>query len=179
MSSAGGDSTNYFICQQVRKDITARTAGDSRRSGGPVPPGWCFSAREKYNIAVGAFHRFGRTRTGGALINCLSAVTRVKSKTRAVATRKRSAGSRCGSCTRAVSCATWWVIGASRMGTASNAFAIQACGFGCKVNLLFWQRVRTSHNEMGESHNSFCGFSNVAVSRAARRARSSVLHNQM
>ena len=51
--------------------------------------------------------RFARTGTWRALSRCSSAVTRVRPNTRAVATRKRSAGSRWGSCTRAVSCATW------------------------------------------------------------------------
>jgi hypothetical protein len=60
-----------------------------------------------------------------------------------------------------------------------SAFAIRDCGFGCNVSLFFWQRVRTSHKEMGESHNSFRGFSSVAVSRAVSRARSSALHTQM
>ena len=65
------------------------------------------------------------------------------------------------------------------MGTASNPFAIHAWGLACRVSLCFWQRVRTSHSEMGESHNSLLGFSRVAVRWLEKRARSSALHTQM
>ncbi len=65
------------------------------------------TSRKAHQLRSKRRHRFAKTGTCLALSKVSSAVTKVRANTRAVATRKRSAGSRWGSCTRPVSCATW------------------------------------------------------------------------
>jgi len=51
--ATSGNFSNCIVFSKLRGDRAAWTSGDSRGSGGPVPPGWWFSARVgDHNLAI-------------------------------------------------------------------------------------------------------------------------------
>jgi len=107
----------------------------------------------------------------------LSAVTNVSFNNCAVAAKKWSAGSLCGSTSCRASKAISWVNGASRNGDV--ALLTQSAKSAGKRILPFALSVSASHVLMGESHVSFCGFLSSCRTLFPSFAGSFKLHNQM
>ncbi len=104
--------------------------------------------------------------------NSLSAVTRVKSNTKAVAARKPSVGSWCA---RFNSRAISWVSGASRKGAV--ALAIHSPRSPCRRILPLARRVRASQVLIGDSHSS-AEFVSLKCTLRPRRFASCRLQSQ-
>jgi hypothetical protein len=108
-----------------------------------------------------------------------SAVTRVRSYTWAVATRKRSAGSGCGSSTCLLRMATSCVRGASRSGASRSARRIQTMGSGSSRTRPFSARTRTSQTLMGDSHTSVRASVRAATTAGPSRSGASSAHKKI
>lgn len=101
-------------------------------------------------------YRFGSTETEFEAKMRVSDVTRVSPRLLAVATRKRSAGSRCGNLKRVVSSTISAVRGASFRNAA--ALIIQSATSHSSVMRPFSTRSANSHMLTGESQTSLAAF---------------------
>ncbi len=99
--------------------------------------------------------------------NRSSLVTSVRSMTRAVAARKRSAGSRCGNGSCCAARTISWVKAVSRSGAVAWANHSARLS-GSRIRPLS-ASGRASQVETGESHNSLAGFFNSARTRGLSR----------